>query len=157
MMMLLLRRELAARVYMCSGGAILVITNNNHVSGGFCMCYQPQITKTFRSMLIRYRCDAKVSDRYIIDVDPRVFSIWDGALNAGSAITCHLVTWGPVIATNQYKSWWRHQMETFSALLVLCAGNSLVTGEFPSQRPRSFDVFFHLCLNKRLSKQSRGW
>ena len=35
-------------------------------------------------------------------------------------------------------------METFSALLSLCAGNSLVTGEFPAQRPvmRSFDVFF---------------
>ena len=33
------------------------------------------------------------------------------------------------------------------------------TGEFPSQRPvtRSFGVFFHLCLNKRLSKQSWGW
>ena len=46
-------------------------------------------------------------------------------------------------------------METFSALLALCAGNSPVTGEFPSQRPvtRSFDVFFDLCLNKRLSKQ----
>ena len=31
-------------------------------------------------------------------------------------------------------------------------------GEFPAQRPvaRSFDVFFDLCLNKRLSKQSRG-
>ena len=28
-------------------------------------------------------------------------------------------------------SWWRHQMETFSALLVLCARNSRVTGEFP--------------------------
>ena len=27
--------------------------------------------------------------------------------------------------------WWRHQMETFSALLALCAGNSLVTGESP--------------------------
>ena len=53
--------------------------------------------------------------------------------------------------------WWRHQMETFSALLVLCAGNSPVTGEFPSQRPvtRSFDVFFDLRLNKQLSKQSR--
>ena len=40
--------------------------------------------------------------------------------------------------------WWRHQMETFSALLALCAGNSLVTGEFPSQRQvtRNFDVFF---------------
>ena len=41
-------------------------------------------------------------------------------------------------------TWWRHQAETFSALLALCAGNSLVTGEFLSQRPvtRSFDVFF---------------
>ena len=56
-------------------------------------------------------------------------------------------------------SWWRHQMETFSALLALCAGNSPATCEFPSQRPvtRSFDVFFDLRLNKRLSKQSRGW
>ena len=32
-------------------------------------------------------------------------------------------------------------------------------GEFPTQRPvtRSFDVFFHLRLNKRLSKHSWGW
>ena len=32
-------------------------------------------------------------------------------------------------------------------------------GEFPTQTPvtRHFDVFFDLCLNKRLSKQSRGW
>ena len=52
---------------------------------------------------------------------------------------------------------WRHQMETFSAILALCEGNSPVTGEFPSQRPvtRNFDVFFDLRLNKRLSKQSR--
>ena len=50
-------------------------------------------------------------------------------------------------------------METFSALLAICAGNSPVTGEFPTQRPvtRSRDVFFDLCLNKRLSKQLRGW
>ena len=43
--------------------------------------------------------------------------------------------------------------------LAICAGNSPVTGEFPSQRPvtRSFGVFFGLRLNKRLSKQSRGW
>ena len=31
------------------------------------------------------------------------------------------------------KSWWRHQMETFSALLALCVGNSPVSGEFPAQ------------------------
>ena len=57
------------------------------------------------------------------------------------------------------STWWRHQMETFSALLAIFAGNSPVTGEFPAQRPvtRSFDVFLDLRLNQRLSKQSRGW
>ena len=56
-------------------------------------------------------------------------------------------------------AWWCHQIETFSALLDLCTGNSPVTGEFPAQRAvmRSFDVSFDLRLNKRLSKQSRGW
>ena len=56
-------------------------------------------------------------------------------------------------------SWWRHQMETFSALLAICAGNSPGTGDFPAQRPvtRSFGVFFDPRLNKRLGKQSRGW
>ena len=50
-------------------------------------------------------------------------------------------------------------METFSALLAICAGNTPVPGDFPAQRPvaRSFDVFFDLRLNKPLSKQSRGW
>ena len=35
-------------------------------------------------------------------------------------------------------------METSSALLVICMGNSSVTGEFPAQMQvtRSFDVFF---------------
>ena len=56
------------------------------------------------------------------------------------------------------KSWWRHQMETFSALLILCEGNSPITGEFPSQRPmtRSFDIFSLICTKtKWLSKPSR--
>ena len=41
-------------------------------------------------------------------------------------------------------------MEAFSALLALCAGNSPVTDEFPSQRPvtQSFDIFFDLHTNK---------
>ena len=57
------------------------------------------------------------------------------------------------------RSWWRHQMETFSALLAICVGNSPVAGEFPTQRPvtRCFDVLFDLRLNKRFSKQSWGW
>ena len=50
-----------------------------------------------------------------------------------------------------HAPWWCHQVETFSALLVLCEGN-----ELPSQRPvtRSFDVFFDLRMNKSLSKRS---
>ena len=56
-------------------------------------------------------------------------------------------------------SWWRYQMETFSALLTICAGNSPVPGEFPAQRPVTwnFDVFFDLRTNKLLNKQSWGW
>ena len=63
------------------------------------------------------------------------------------------------ISRHSANPWWHHQMETFSALLALCPGNSPVTGEFPGQRPvtRSFDVFLDLPLNKRLSKQSWGW
>ena len=53
-------------------------------------------------------------------------------------------------------------METFSALLALCAGKSPVTGDFPAQRPmtRSFDIFF-ICawtngwLNNREAGDSR--
>ena len=51
-------------------------------------------------------------------------------------------------------------METFSALLAICAGYSQAPGEFPAQRPvtRNFDVFFDLHPNKLLSsKQWWGW
>ena len=56
-------------------------------------------------------------------------------------------------------TWWRHLMETFYALLAICAGNSPVSGEFPAQRPvtHSFEVFFRLRLNKRLIEQSLDW
>ena len=52
-----------------------------------------------------------------------------------------IVTWKSVLHFWSYlqgmhwsqidSSWWRHQMETFSALLAICAGNSPVPGEFP--------------------------
>ena len=51
-----------------------------------------------------------------------------------------------------FFTWWCHQMD-FSALLALCERNRPVTDGFPSQRPltRSFDVFFDLHLNKRIT------
>ena len=56
-------------------------------------------------------------------------------------------------------AWWRHQMETFSSLLAIYAGNHRSPMNFPPQRPvtRSFDIFFDLRLNKRLGKHSWGW
>ena len=65
----------------------------------------------------------------------------------------------PFVLFHGFYSWWRHQMENFSALLAISAGNSPVIGEFPTQRPvtRSFDIFFDLRVNKRLSKQWWGW
>ena len=51
------------------------------------------------------------------------------------------------------NAWWRHQMEAFFRV------TGPLFGEFTAQRPvgRSFDVFFDLLLNKRLSKQFWGW
>ena len=71
-----------------------------------------------------------------------------------SVICCDLV-----IVDFTHMPWWRHQMEIFSALLAICAGNSPVTGEFPTQRPvtRSFDVYFDLRPKERLGKQWWGW
>ena len=48
--------------------------------------------------------------------------------------------------------------DIFRVIGYLC-GEFTGPGEFPTQRPvtRSFDVFFDLRLNKRLSKQSWGW
>ena len=77
-------------------------------------------------------------------------------MSFGGKTSYHLVNRSPNVND---KSWWRHQMETFSALLAICAGNSPVSGEFLAQRSvtRSFYVFFDLRSNKRLSKQLWVW
>ena len=50
-----------------------------------------------------------------------------------------------------------HMMTSSMETFFRVTGPLWVTGEFPSQRPvtRSFDVFFDLCLNKRLGKPLR--
>ena len=94
-------------------------------------------------------------------VGPINFALWDtrhSQPRAAETISALPELW--LLTVKVSDAWWCHQMETFSTLLVLCAGNSSVTGGFPSQRPgtQSFDVSsFDLCLNKRLSKQSRRW
>ena len=48
----------------------------------------------------------------------------------------------------QIRAWRRHQMETFSASLAICADKGQWRGAL---------MFSLICLNKRLSKQSWGW
>ena len=50
------------------------------------------------------------------------------------------------------KAWWRHEMETFSALIAFCMGNSPAISEFPA------DVFSDPRLNQKKIKQwPRRW
>ena len=70
-----------------------------------------------------------------------------------------LIHWGQVFIHKQFMSiilkfskicvaftctWWRHQMETFSALLAICAGNSPVLGELPHKGQRRRALIFYL-------------
>ena len=61
------------------------------------------------------------------------------------------------------KNWTSYNQTLHCLMMTSSNGNIFrvtgVTGEFPSQRPatQSFDAFFYLFLNKRLSKQSWGW
>ena len=56
-------------------------------------------------------------------------------------------TWWPeagtIIVTGPY-SWWRHQRETFSALLAVCEGNPLVSGGSPHKGQWRGDLMFSL-------------
>ena len=123
-----------------------------------------QLTKSVAQMLL-----IKASMWYIFLLCISRLRIYTGISLAQYHVTPFSQNWASVIMNNPYSksnlsnsshdfAWWRHQMETFSALLVICAGNSPVPGEFTAQWPvtRSFDVFFDLRLNGRLSKQSRG-
>ena len=77
----------------------------------------------------------------------------DGALSKGNKVSCFPLAMSVSKSIwKLIKTWWRHQIETLSALLALWAGNSPVTGEFPWQRPvtQSFDGFIGMCLNKLL-------
>ena len=103
------------------------------------------------------------NEKYTIRSSVEIYVLWAHARHRFCTSTGTLmakpvkgIMWGMEL---MITTWWRHQMETFSALLTICAGNSPVTGDFPAQRPvtRIFDVFFDLHLNKLLSKQCSGW
>ena len=112
----------------------------------------------------KWKCIRSQKNSHLfLTVKYRYISLYNRAFWKGSATSIWLSHGDMVmhiclkkLSHNCLSSWWRHQIETFSALLAICAGNSPVPGEFPTQR-RSFDVFFDLRPNKRLSKHSLGW
>ena len=110
------------------------------------ICSEHSLQNHFSTAVIKVYVESLFGRSFIKKVQVYLFAVsWPRP---------HICSWW------HYSSpWWRHQMETFSALLALCVGNSPVTGEFPSQWPvtRSFDVFFDILLNKRSSIQSWLW
>ena len=108
----------------------------------YCIMKSEELTS--RSTLF----EAKRSRSVLFRIDERNSRLWKNFDKAFSEYV-----------NGDIHSWWHHQMETFSALLAICARHSPVSGEFPAQRPvtRSFDVFFDVRLIRRLSKHLRGW
>ena len=103
---------------------------------------------------------SRLGIRLILIPTIRSLILFDGSSNSPAWWLASIESFQFLFVIERIVSpWWRHQMETFSALLAICAGNSPVPGEFPAQKPvtRSFDVFFDLRLNKRLSKHSWVW
>ena len=56
-----------------------------------------------------------------------------------------------------HKTWWRHQMEPFSALLALCAGEFTGHRWIPHTKASDAELWCFSRLNKLLSKQMWGW
>ena len=54
------------------------------------------------------------------------------------------------------KPWWRHQMETFSALLAICAGNSPVTGHKGQWRGALMFFFNWVSINGSVNNGEAG-
>ena len=104
-----------------------------------------------QSMTHKYMYNGMVA-KWLIDIYVPFYSV---IVFGPVSLTFFMILWSFVRFWLKV-AWWRHQMETFSALLAICAGNSPVHGEFPAQRPvtRGFDVFFDLRRNKRSRKQS---
>ena len=129
-------------------------------------CFSLLICGSGMSCAVRFhvtsRCHPnKILWRHVMTSYPQIESRWCWQLYRYNAVTLKgkWISLSYMTVGDKCLMWWRQQMEIFSALLALCAGNAPVTSEFPAIRPvvRSFGVFCDLRLNKRLSKQSWGW
>ena len=79
---------------------------------------------------------------FLLHLNTPISKVWGSVSQAQCTLMAGIVRWQfPSLSST---TWWRHQMETFSALLAICAGNSPVPGEFPTQRPGMRSLMFSL-------------
>ena len=73
--------------------------------------------------------------------------------------SCYLITQNTLFCVCVMNHMMTSSNENIFRVTGHLCGEFTGPGEFPAQRPvtRTFDVFFDLCLNKRLSKKSLGW
>ena len=144
-------------------------TKTHLVAGHFCGTIVVSFEGCFKLLAAKYKCAlmtyqlcafGRVKTVGIKYLYPEM--IERNSLSLETAIVfCPFLKWSQ--SRLIYFKWQCYMMTSsngsiFLVTVPLC-GKSPVTGEFPSQMPeaRSYDVSFHLRLNKRLSTQSRRW
>ena len=73
--------------------------------------------------------DWSVSIAYALDILQYCTKPWYEGIMTSNCLTLLALQWNRNVV--YWCPWWRHQMETFSALLAICAGNSPVTVDSP--------------------------
>ena len=104
-----------------------------------------------REMYTSCRTQSQIRKDEIIETSLVVAFKWKHFSVIASQITSLAIVYSTVYSGADQR---KHQN---SALLALWEGNSPVNSPPKGPVTRSFDVFCDLRLNKRLSKQSRGW
>ena len=131
-----------------------------------CIRLNDRVVQLEIHLILAFFIGEDASTRYFYWIILKIVSDWNSITNAGLENpsldrVCYRTEGHWHIYQHHPKcfTWWRHQIETFSALLAFYAGNRFVSSEFATQRSvtRSFDVFFDLRLNKWLSKQCWEW
>ena len=92
--------------------------------------------------------------------DPILTRFWWVAFSNSSFEPFDILTSWSLGDVAVFLTWWRHQIETYSALLAICAGNSPVSpvnSPHKGQWRGALMFFFDLRISTRLNKHSWGW
>ena len=128
------------------GDIILLLVATMYTNWSLSLCISPHLGKRFTQILIAMNLDSKILSQYIhaflldmynylsfyhhLDWVTTVWITIDWVLTNRKLLKYTSMEYGSAQCVDQYKgysvekrlTWWRHQMETFAALLAICAG-----------------------------------